>query len=135
MKITIANLFNCNRQVIVKTYGFAEQEVAQISHFPDFDAAVMYLVKNGYTIKLQDANENGDYSLWFEKIQDPIEVKRLQDERAYIEKMNTLTGVNLDDLRNVSTIKSSQNDEAYTKTIAEKIGNGDLDFFKPKKEE
>lgn len=135
MKITIANLFNCNRQVIVKTYGFAEQEVAQISHFPDFDAAVMYLVKNGYTIKLQDANENGDYSLWFEKIQDPIEVKRLQDERAYIEKMNTLTGVHLDDLRNVSTIKSSQNDEAYTKTIAEKIGNGDLDFFKPKKEE
>lgn len=100
MKITLANLFNHDQQVIVKTYGFANQEVAQISHFPDFDDAVMYLVKNGYTIKLQDANEGG-YSLWFEKV-----------ER-----------------------KASQNDEAYTKMIAQRIANGDIDSFNPKKEE
>lgn len=132
MKITLANMFNHNSEVYVKTYD--ETGVHTDNHH-DFDSAVHFLVKNGYTIKLQDANERGDYSLWFEKIQDPAEAKRLQDERAYFEKLNTLTGVHLEDLPHEVERKASQNDEAYTKMVAEKIAKGEIDSFKPEQEE
>lgn len=97
MKITLANMFNHKGEVYVKTY---DETGSHTDNHHDFDSAVHFLVKNGYTIKLQDANERG-YSLWFEKV----------DRKA------------------------SQNDEACTKMIAEKIAKGEIDSFKPKQEE
>lgn len=118
MKVVLANIFNQSQMIIVKIY---DEKNVIAEEFDDFDNAVHFLVKSGFTIKSEHANERGEYSLWFEKIHVPVLAKPLQDERANIEKANTLTGVHLDDFRTENVSKASENDDAYTKMMANQI--------------
>lgn len=94
MKVVLANIFNQNQMIIVKTY---DEKNVIAEEFDDFDNAVHFLVKNGFTIKSENANERGEYSLWFEKVTLPVKAKKSERE-------------SLRDL-----------DDAYTKMMANQI--------------
>lgn len=122
MKVVLANLFNHNGVVYVKTYD--ETGIHQNAH-DDFDSAVQSLVSNGYTIKSENANERGEYSLWFEKVQKPYLIGADFGKTENDVMLFDDNGIPGPDVR-----QASSNDEAYTKMIAERIAKGEIDSFK-----